>query len=120
MIAGAVAFPGALGALLLASGIVIGAAALFMMIPIVQIGLVSHAPEQRTTLIALNGTATFLGQGLGALLGGLTISSWGLPYCGITGAVVASFLGTVLFFQISTRSAIGTPSLTPLHPEMRS
>ena len=120
MIAGAVAFPGALGKPLLACGIVIGAAALFMIIPIVQIGLVSHAPEQRTTLIALNGTAIFLGQGLGALLGGLTISFWGLSYCGIMGAVIASFLAVALFLLSPIRSTFGASSLTPLDPANRS
>jgi DHA1 family inner membrane transport protein len=69
--------------------ILLGAAALFTLSPIVQTRLVEAAPKTVTVVLALNASMIFLGQGLGTIVGGFTIESFGLAYVGLVGAVVA-------------------------------
>jgi DHA1 family inner membrane transport protein len=69
--------------------LLLGAAALFTLSPIVQTRLVEAAPKTVTVVLALNASMIFLGQGLGTIVGGFTIESFGLAYVGLVGAVVA-------------------------------
>ncbi len=85
---------GAMLALLLPATI-LGAAALFLRAPVVQARLVAAAPAHRPVLLALNGSMVFAGQGLGAALGGVGLSLFGLPALGLIGAAVA-LLGALL------------------------
>ncbi len=73
-----------------------GAAALFSRTPVIQTRLVLTAPvAARPVILALNGSMVFFGQGLGAAIGGLTISAGGLGNVGFVAALVALF-GAVL------------------------
>ena len=74
---------------LLAAGMVAGAAALFTRTPILQARIVAAAPEARTTVLALNGSMVFVGQGLGTAIGGAAISIAGLGAVGLADAFVA-------------------------------
>lgn len=77
---------------LLALSIFAGAGALFAAMPIIQVGLVEAAPHRRNVVLALNGSMIFLGQGLGAALGGLVINADRLANTGFAGAAVAFVL----------------------------
>ena len=85
----------------LALTILFGAAALFALAPIVQTRLVAAAPDRRTVVLALNGSMIFLGQGIGAAVGGVTIDVASLAFVGLAGASLA-VLGVVL--AASTRA----------------
>jgi DHA1 family inner membrane transport protein len=61
----------------------------FTLSPIIQGRLVGAAPNNRNVVLALNGSMIFLGQGGGAALGGLIISTAGLSYLGIFGCILA-------------------------------
>ncbi|MGK7867612.1 MFS transporter [Falsiroseomonas sp. E2-1-a20] len=74
---------------LLVPATTLGAAALFLRAPVVQLRLVAAVPAHRPVLLALNGSMVFAGQGLGAALGGLGLSIFGLPALGLLGAAVA-------------------------------
>ena len=76
--------------LLLSLAMMTGAAALFMRTPVIQARLVAAAPvAARPTILALNGSMVFLGQGLGAALGGAAIGLGGLASVGFVAAAVA-------------------------------
>jgi MFS transporter, DHA1 family, inner membrane transport protein len=76
--------------LALSFGMIAGAAALFARTPIIQAKLIASAPiEARPVMLALNGSMVFLGQGLGAAFGGLTIAIAGLATLGFAAAVIA-------------------------------
>lgn len=70
-------------AMVLASG------ALFALGPVQQDRLIGYAPEERDIVLSLNASALFLGQGIGAALGGVTTHVWSLAANGFTGAFVA-------------------------------
>ena len=70
---------------------VLGAAALFARTPLIQARLVAAAPDMRAVVLALNGSMVFLGQGLGAALGGAATAVSGLPATGLVGAATALF-----------------------------
>ena len=86
---------------MLALTILLGAAALFALAPIVQTRLVAAAPDRRNVVLALNGSMIFLGQGIGAAVGGVTIDVASLAFVGLAGASLA-VLGVVL--AASTRA----------------
>jgi len=67
----------------------LGAAALFTLGPVIQTRLVELAPTAVTVVLALNASMIFLGQGLGAIIGGLAVETFGLASVGLAGAVVA-------------------------------
>lgn len=75
---------------LLGSVIIGGAAALFAVAPIVQAGLVEAAPQASAVVLALNGSALFLGQGLGAAIGGIVIATAGYAALGVVAASIAA------------------------------
>lgn len=89
----------------LSLGMICGAAALFARTPIIQARLVSASPVQaRPVILALNGSMVFLGQGLGAVLGGLAIATAGLPSIGY-GAAAVALIGAGIAFAATTRVA---------------
>jgi len=93
-----------LAAVLLAGATLVGAAALFATMPIIQVGLIGAAPDRRNVVLALNGSMIFLGQGLGAALGGLVINADRLANTGFAGAAVAFVLAIGVGTLISTRA----------------
>ena len=96
--------------LTLSLGTIVGAAALFSRTPIIQARLVGAASvEARPVVLALNGSMVFLGQGLGAAIGGATVAAAGLPLVGFAGAAVA-LVGAALALKAAPRPAILTRS----------
>ncbi|MBY0332486.1 MAG: MFS transporter [Acetobacteraceae bacterium] len=69
--------------------ILVGAAALFLVMPIIQARLVEAVPAAAPLLLGLNGSMVFLGQGAGALIGGLVTDHAGTPAIGLVGAAIA-------------------------------
>jgi len=74
---------------LLAVVILIGAAALFTLFPIIQMRLARAAPSAGPVLFGLNSTMIFAGQGAGALIGGVVTETLGFAAIGLTGAAIA-------------------------------
>ena len=68
---------------------VAGSAALFASLPVIQSKLAQNAGAATTIAFALNGSMLYIGQGLGASFGGLTIDSVGIAWIGAVGALVA-------------------------------
>lgn len=85
----------------IAVSIFAGASSLFALIPILQVALVSQAPSQRNVVLALNGAMVFLGQGLGAGLGGVATSTTDIAFTGVAGATLAV---TVSFLALLRKS----------------
>ena len=77
------------GVVLTAATIALGAGALFALSPIVQSALAEIAGPAATVAFALNGSVVFLGQGVGAVVGGAVIANSGLTWTGLSGAAVA-------------------------------
>ena len=70
--------------------IMLNAFALFALMPIVQSRLIAAAgPSAAPVALAINGSANYLGQGLGAAHGGLVISQFGLIATAPAGMLVA-------------------------------
>lgn len=92
---------------LIAASITLGAAALFAILPILQMALIAAAPAQRSVVLALKGSMVFLGQGLGAALGSAAASVWSLTATGIAGGVLAAGLcvGSIMVLAASRRMA---------------
>ncbi|MCI5047248.1 MAG: MFS transporter [Aquisalinus sp.] len=67
----------------------LSAGALFAMAPVTQVRLAASAGPAATVAFAFNGSMIFLGQGLGAALGGAVIFIFSLPDVGYAGALVA-------------------------------
>ncbi len=72
----------------LAGVITLNAAAMFGIGPILQTRLIDAAPHTRSVVMGLNAATVFLGQGLGAGLGGLVAHWAGLVWLGLAGALV--------------------------------
>jgi DHA1 family inner membrane transport protein len=88
--------------LALSLAMIAGAAALFARTPIIQARLVATAPvDARPVILALNGSMVFLGQGLGAALGGIAIATAGLSVLGYAAAAVA-LAGAGLAFRMAS------------------
>lgn len=75
--------------LAMATALLISAAAMFSIGPVLQNRLLHAAPAYGTVVLALNAAFIFFGQGLGAALGGLGIRYFGLEWVGLLGALVA-------------------------------
>lgn len=73
----------------LALTVLIGAAALFGSVPVLQARLMQAAGPVAPFALALNASMIFLGQGLGAALGGLVLDLTALTWLGVVGALVA-------------------------------
>lgn len=91
----------ALPALLVA--MISGSAALFATSPIIQSNIAKAAGAAATLAFALNGSMVYLGQGLGAYLGGIGIGQSGLPAVGLLGAGVAG-AGLLLSARLKGRA----------------
>jgi len=87
--------------------------ALFALMPIIQARLVSIAPGAAALVLAVNGSMNYLGQGLGAGLGGLTIRLVGFPSVALLGAVF-SLIGLLLAanYYRSQKQAAASPAMT--------
>jgi len=82
--------PGGLPTMMLVGWAVFSSAlALFAIMPIVQARLVSIFPGAAAMVLAVNGSMNYLGQGLGAGLGGLAIRLFGLSSVALLGAALA-------------------------------
>ncbi|MGF1456127.1 MAG: MFS transporter [Alphaproteobacteria bacterium] len=74
---------------LMAMTVMVSAMVLFALGPVIQIRLISSAPEAAAVVLALNGSMIFFGQGLGAGIGGVVIDAAGLTTIGLAGAAFA-------------------------------
>lgn len=90
---------------ILSLAMVCGAAALFARTPVIQVRLVNLAPESTGVLLALNGSMVFVGQGLGAAAGAVTIAMVDLTALGFVAAIIA--LGGMV---VATRAVERTTS----------
>ncbi|MES1944757.1 MFS efflux transporter [Salinisphaera sp. PC39] len=79
----------------------------FAFMPLQQYRLVEQAGEHAHLALALNASAVFLGQGLGAMLGGVAAMTGTLAYNGAVGAVlgVAAIGVSVILNRILARQA---------------
>ena len=68
---------------------VLSSAALFATSPVIQTRLAESAGPAVTIAFALNGSMVYFGQGFGAVLGGSVISTTGITWLGMCGALVA-------------------------------
>jgi predicted MFS family arabinose efflux permease len=81
---------GSLAAIVLQGGfILLTAASMFALSPVISARLVLLAPEARSVVLAANSSALFLGQAAGAAAGGAAILLVGLPGIGLAGAAAA-------------------------------
>jgi len=97
---------------LLALTIMAGAVAVFARAPIIQASLVAAVPEARAVALALNSSMVFVGQGLGAAIGGLVIAEAGVIWVGAAGAVLG-LLGIGLALTSLDRTPVPAPKLAP-------
>jgi predicted MFS family arabinose efflux permease len=70
----------------------------FALTPLQQYRLIQSAPDQQNGILALNASAIYVGQGLGAILGSLVIthaSSASLGWAGATCAALALILSVL-------------------------
>lgn len=74
---------------------VLAGLSLFSLIPLVQYLLVKAAPEQSSVVLGFNASMLFLGQGLGAAMGGVVVGTFGISNNGYVAAGVA--LLTLMF-----------------------
>ncbi len=100
--------PSALGGAALAVGLFAGAAAMFSLMPVVQVRILQAAGAGAPLALALNGSSVYLGQAGGAVLGGLAITAAGLPGAPIAGALTAA-AGAALTLAV-LRSGVGRPT----------
>ena len=87
--------PEALSIPLLLLIMTLGSAALFAMSPVIQTRLAESAGASATLAFAVNGSMLYVGQGLGASLGGTVFATSSIAWVGVAGAAVA-VLGLVL------------------------
>jgi len=77
-------------ALPLGTALFCSSAVLFALGPVVEKVLVQAAPAQSALTLAMNTSMIYAGQGLGAVLGGLTIATQGYGALGALGALIAA------------------------------
>ncbi len=83
-------FSGTPGAVVACGAAMLAAsAALFALGPVIQQRLITAAAAERDVVLSLNASALFLGQGLGAGVGGLASSAFSLTANGLAGGAVA-------------------------------
>lgn len=91
---------GSLTVTLVAWAIFSSALALFAIMPIVQARLISIAPAASALLLAVNGSMNYLGQGVGAGLGGLALRNFGPSSVALVGV---AFGGAGLLLSLRPR-----------------
>jgi len=69
---------------------------LFALVPVQQHYLISVAPDEQNGVLSLNSSAVYVGQGLGAGLGSLTLGKLALEALGYAGALLAALTLIVL------------------------
>ncbi len=69
---------------------------LFALVPVQQHYLISVAPDEQNGVLSLNSSAVYVGQGLGAGLGPLTLGKLALEALGYAGALLAALTLIVL------------------------
>ncbi|MCS6930883.1 MAG: MFS transporter [Acetobacteraceae bacterium] len=82
--------------------ILLTAACMFALSPVISARLVVLAPDARSVVLAANSSSVFLGQAAGAAAGGAAILLLGLPGIGLAGAT-AAFACFLLLLQIARR-----------------
>lgn len=65
-----------------------GSGAVFALVPLQQHRLIHHAPEQKNLALSLNQSAIFLGQGFGAMAGGLVMAFFAPSATGVVGGLL--------------------------------
>lgn len=90
---------------LLAAMVMAGSGSLFALTPMLQVRLIAAAPDARNVVLAVNGAMIYLGQGLGAALGGVTVAVGGLTWLGAVGAAIAL---TAALLAVRSRAAAST------------
>lgn len=65
-------------------------AVVFAFVPVQQHHLISVAPDEQSGVLSLNSSAVYVGQGLGAGLGSLTLGQLSLEALGYAGALLAA------------------------------
>ncbi len=85
-------------------------AILFALGPVIEKALVQAAPEQSSLTLAMNSSMIYMGQGLGAALGGFVIGSQGYPPLGVLSAGIAI---TALVIAITFRSKSKSRRIPP-------
>jgi MFS transporter, DHA1 family, inner membrane transport protein len=104
---GLLANPGGIGAeILLAVVILTGAAALFTLMPLIQVRLARAAPAAGPLLFGLNATMIFAGQGAGALFGGLVTDTLGFVAIGAAGGALALIAALVTILTVHPEPAL--------------
>jgi MFS transporter, DHA1 family, inner membrane transport protein len=71
-------------------------AVVFALVPVQQHHLISVAPDEQNGVLSLNSSAVYVGQGLGAGLGSLTLGQLSLEALGYAGALLAALTLIVL------------------------
>jgi predicted MFS family arabinose efflux permease len=85
------------------------ALALFALSPVVQAGLVEAAPDAGPVVLALNASAIFFGQGIGAAIGGGAIALGGYGALGLVAAALAAGTALLVLTTFPRRPAITPP-----------
>lgn len=83
------------GAAMIAWGAVV-----FALVPVQQHHLISVAPDEQNGVLSLNSSAVYVGQGLGAGLGSLTLGQFSLEALGYAGALLAALTVILLLLPI--------------------
>ena len=90
-------------------------AALFALGPVIQQRLIAAGGGERDIVLSLNASALFLGQGLGAAVGGLASRMFSLAANGLTGGSIALTtllaLGAVLLARQGRLPFVGDRSI---------
>ena len=96
--------PPSLAIAALALLIFLGAAALFSLTPIIQVRLIDCAPRATNVVLAMNAAMLFLGQAIGASVGGLVADQLALRWLGVAGAFFG-LCGVALALAVRRRNA---------------
>ena len=92
--------------------LLVGNVALFALVPLQQYRAIGAARDEAYTALSLNGAAIFLGQGLGAAIGGAAIAAAGTAALGWVGALCV-LPGLAILAWPAPRPAPALPA--PLH-----
>lgn len=80
----------------------------FAIIPLQQYRLIQTVPESRNTVLSLNASAIYLGQGVGSALGSLALGYSSIVALGWVGALIAA--AALILLLTSIRRAKGAPA----------
>lgn len=92
----------------LGATIFIASSVLFALGPLIEKALVQASPNHSALTLAMNTSMIYLGQGLGAVVGGVTINVNGFSILGFVGAIIA--ITTLLLLIVSYRQ-LSSPAL---------